>query len=141
MLSPAAQQRAAFARVEPDKIEVQAAPNLLMTKFSMDLARIKHLKSRQKRTQTKQSLLPEYQAWLDEQLAKVEPLLSHEATMLAWLLIWHLDTGLYGRTLELLSFALCHGIQAPREFERNLIELVTEEISLILSSANNAPQK
>lgn len=134
MLSPAAKQRAAFARTETPKVEVNgtAEVDLLVAKFSMDLARIKHLKSQQKRTQVKQGLLPSYADWLDTKLMQLEPLPTHEALMFAWLLIWHLDAGHYSRVLELLSFALAVNIQAPREFERSLVELVTEEISLDL---------
>lgn len=102
--------------------------SVLVMRFKNDLGCIRQIKSRIRRIERKQSILSDYQAWLDDFLNR-QCWENSEANMFVWLLLWHIDVGDWQRSLVLARLALSAGFVSPKDFARTLAETVCEEIA------------
>ncbi|WP_298613005.1 phage terminase small subunit [uncultured Thiothrix sp.] len=152
MFSPAATHRLKVQEQRPAPLVQAVAENfalpsalphhesVLMGQFKADFQQLKHIKSRVRRNQEKQSLLGRYQGWLDSVLQeKTASLVGTQASVFVWLLVWHLDVGEWLRGFELARVALKQGLAAPTDFSRSLAETVCEELVTGILKAELAP--
>lgn len=153
MLSPAAQQRkiadkvqsvqaatsvtppaatAPATTVAPDdripSVSVPVEHNVWALRFKMDFDRMNHIKSRTRRNLAKRETLVSLQDWLNTVMQSGDDEPDTE-WQFVWLLVWHLDVCDWQRGLTLARYALNAGFSAPRDFNRNLAELVCEDIA------------
>ena len=97
-----------------------------------DQARLKQIQSAQGKAQLKAVLLPNYDAYL-------EGVLDADAggpdEVVSRLMLWHIDAGLYPRSLDIAAYVLRHGLDMPDAFKRTAACVVAEEIGLAALNA------
>lgn len=129
MLSPASIGSAkpkSRARSSSTRVESSASAAIAAV-FDADLNRMSHIRSRQRRNQTKRELMSRYQDWIDT-LIMSDSSTVKERRMFVWLLLWKVDGGDWLGALDMMPFALSQNMTAPEDFSRTLVELVVEQI-------------
>lgn len=101
---------------------------VIREQFKADYHQMKRIKSRVRRSAVKGKVLVKYQGWLVDFMRRSSWTVK-ESSMFVWLMLWHIDAGDWGWSLELAGFAIEQGLSTPKDFERNLPEVVCEEIA------------
>jgi hypothetical protein len=132
--SLAAQHRARAAAavnaaVSPTRQTVirPARQGLLWAALEADIARLKAVRSQQRKAAIKREILPKYADHLSGIINGTD--FTHNETLVV-LCVWAFDAGEWGTALKLAAFALQHGMKSPEGFKRSLPETLLEEAAL-----------
>jgi len=129
-------------RVEAEEAAKRAAGSSLMAgtpvyeqtlmQLATDRARLKQIQSSQAKGQLKAALLPTYDAYIEGVLAADA---GGQDDVVATLMLWNIDAGLYDRALDVAAYVLTHGLAMPDQFERTAGCVVAEEIGVAALNA------
>lgn len=137
MLSPASQHRLKINEEgQHQKVtansgdDVQRHDAVLRGVFQVDFSRAKTIKSHLRRKDFKRHALKRYQVWLDSFVKYLHKtgFDSELEEMFVWLMLWHIDVGDWRRGLQLAHVALTANMSVMKGFERNIAEVICEEI-------------
>lgn len=103
-----------------------------------DHKRLQSIKSQTRRREVKREILTQYRDYLDGVLVAGITNSSGQDSVLVWCTLWAVDVGDIPQALDLLEYALKHGMTAPDGFSRSLADISTEEISKTVLAATPA---
>lgn len=106
---------------------VSATHRLMLASLQADYARLKNVRSKQRKAEIKRELLPRYADHLSAKLNQAGS--GHDETLVV-LCVWAFDAGEWRTALMLAAFALQHGMNAPEGFKRSLPETLLEEAAI-----------
>lgn len=99
-------------------------------RFTMDLRRLKGIKSVKAKVEAKREMLPEYAAWIEGWFSALEQTgIAREDEIVTTMMVWKIDTGDYAGALELAEPLISHGVPLPARYARDTATLVVEEIA------------
>lgn len=102
----------------------------MVLRFTHDVRRLKEIKGIDFKLAAKREMLPAYQAWIDGQVDAGAAVLSGVAAeILPTCMLWRIDIGDYAGAYALAEFALAHGLEMPKRFERDTASVVAEEFA------------
>jgi hypothetical protein len=106
---------------------VPARARLLWASLEADKARLKSIRSHQRKADAKRELLPRY---ADHLTAIINSGDSNHCESLVVLCVWAFDAGNWHVAMMLAAYALKHGMKAPVGFQRSLPETLLEEATI-----------
>ena len=99
-------------------------------RFSLDLRRLKEIKSVKAKIEAKRDMLPEYAAWIEGWFSALEQTgIAAPDEIVSTMMVWKIDTGDYVGALELAEPLISHGVPLPARYARDTATLVVEEIA------------
>lgn len=101
----------------------EAAVRLLLIDHQRSL---KLIESREAKIALKREILPQYEAWVDGLL---QGNAGDPGEVLATVLIWRLDAGLFIEAVPLIDYLLRHRLPLPAHIKRTPATFITEEIA------------
>lgn len=102
----------------------------MVLRFTHDVRRLKEIKGIDFKLAAKREMLPAYQAWIDAQVDAGAAVVSGVAAeILPTCMLWRIDIGDYSGAYALAEFALKHGLEMPKRFERDTVSVVAEEFA------------
>lgn len=102
------------------------AYDMLNMKMVEDKRALKTMQSIKAKIELKRALLPHYDDWID---ATLEHGKGKADTLLATLMLWHIDTGNFERGLDIAAYMLEHKLSMPDTHQRTTATVVAEEVS------------
>ena len=132
MTSPARRhfERARAAKEAANRSSGQAMEGdqhqLMMATLVEDRRRLKSIQSVERKVETKRSLLPQYDAYVQGAL---EADSGAQDEVLMYVMIWRFDIGDLAGGLEIAEYALRHGLTPPDQYQRNAASIVAEEVA------------
>lgn len=109
-----------------ETLEGHNAYDLMLAKLSTDKTILRGLKSLKLRGVKKQSMCPEYDAYVDGIIAADEKV---QDDVLVTMLAWNVDAGNFSRAIEIGAHAIKHGLAMPSNYERTPASVLVEEIA------------
>lgn len=85
---------------------------------------LKAIKSTQKKIETKASMLPDYDAYVQGVLEAGQ---GAQDDVLMTVMVWHFDVGNLQIGLNIAEYALSHGLATPDRFKRDTASIVAEQ--------------
>lgn len=99
-------------------------------RHTLDLRRLKEIKSVRAKIEAKREMLPEYAAWVEGWLKALEENgVAAPDEIVSTVMVWKIDTGDYAGALELADPLIDQGIALPARYARDTATLVVEEIA------------
>src|SRR5690606_21172228 len=131
MASPAQLHRmrvlAARARASTDApATIGGIYGQMMAKLTQDARRLHDIQSVERKIAVKRELLPDYQAYIDGVLTGDT---GEQDEVMATLMLWHIDAGLYERGLDIAAYVLRHDLALPERLKRNTATLLLDEVA------------
>jgi len=131
MASPAQLHRmrvlAARARASTDApATIGGVYGQMMAKLTQDARRLHDIQSVERKIAVKRELLPDYQAYIDGVLTGDT---GEQDEVMATLMLWHIDAGLYERGLDIAAYVLRHDLALPERLKRNTATLLLDEVA------------
>lgn len=102
-----------------------AAYDLMLAKLHTDMARLRDVQSLERKVSVKQTLLPEYEAWVTGVLESGR---GAQDDVLMTLLVWYIDVGEFARALDIAQYALAHNLTLPDQYNRTVSTVLADEI-------------
>lgn len=102
-----------------------SAYEMQLTQLHQFRLRLKDVQSLERRAEMKRTMLPEFDDYID---AVLQAAPGVQDDVLATVLLWSLDAGMYDRGLALAKYALEHGLKMPDRFERPVQTIVIDEV-------------
>ena len=102
------------------------AYELMQAQLHEHMRTLKGIQSVERKIEAKRTMLADFDAYLTGVLQADA---GGQDTVLATVLVWHLDAGNWARALELAEYALRHGVQLPDQYQRTLPTLLLDEVS------------
>lgn len=109
-----------------ETLEGHNAYDLMLAKLSTDKTMLKGLKSLKLRGVKKQSMCPEYDAYVDGIIAADETV---QDDVLVTMLAWNVDAGNFSRALAIGAHAIKHGLSMPSNYNRTPAAVLAEQIA------------
>ena len=102
----------------------------IQMRFTLDLRRLKEIKSVQAKIEAKREMLPDYAAWVEGWFSALEQTgEARKDEIVSTMMVWKIDTGDYAGALELAEPLISHGVPLPARYARDTATLVVEEIA------------
>lgn len=98
----------------------------MMAKLTLDARRLHDIQSVERKISVKRELLPEYQAYITGVL---EGDSGQPDEVVATLMLWHIDAGLFERGLEIAAYVMRHDLPLPERLKRNAATLLLDEVA------------
>jgi hypothetical protein len=111
------------------------AAQQIMMRLAHDLRQLKDTKAIDRKIAAKRLMLPEYDPWVEGQLAAGRATEARELPVtgandvLPTMMVWAIDTGNWPRALELAEHVLRFDVALPSRYERDAATLIVEEIA------------
>ena len=106
----------------------------MLAALQADYARLKNVRSKQRKAEIKRELLPRYADHLSVILNQSGG--GHNESLVV-LCVWAFDAGEWHTAVMLAEFAIQHGMSAPEGFKRSLPETLLEEAALQATRQGN----
>ncbi|WP_324698759.1 MULTISPECIES: phage terminase small subunit [Novosphingobium] len=111
----------------------------IVLRLTHDLRRLKEIKSIDRKIEAKRAMLPEYASWIEGILSADAGVgTGLAADVVPTCMVWMIDTGQYGRALDLGEFLLRHRVEMPGRYERDVATIIVEEIADAAAKIQNA---
>lgn len=120
------QQAASVDSTAPSGGSRDSTHQLLQARLLEDRRRLKEIQSVERKVELKQTMLAEYEAWIEGVLAADT---GAPDDVFMTMLVWFVDVGLHERALVLAEHALRHGMALPDQYKRDVATFVAEEIA------------
>lgn len=140
-LSPAQAHQLAQAMVtnaaapEVDGRPVDPVAAQILLRLRHDLRRLKAIQSIERKVDAKREMISEYRAWCDQMLSLGRATNGNQLgssgadDVLPTIMIWSIDTGDWGRAIELAEHVLRFDIPLPSRYQRQAASLIAEEFA------------
>lgn len=140
----------------PDRLHEEEGPytpaatiaaQQIMMRLTHDLRQLKETKAIDRKIAAKCLMLPEYDPWVEGQLAAGRASEARElpATgaddVLPTMMVWSIDTGNWPRALELAEHVLRFDVALPSRYERDAATLIVEEVAEAAIKTQNRNQR
>lgn len=110
----------------------------IVLRFTLDLRRLKAIRSIDRKIEAKREMLPEYAAWIEGVLAADSGAgTGVAAEVLPTCMVWLIDIGEFGQALDLVPFLFRHQVAMPARYKRDTATIVVEEIATAAARAQN----
>lgn len=128
----------------PDRLHEEEGPytpaaaiaaQQIMMRLTHDLRQLKETKAIDRKIAAKRLMLPEYDPWVEGQLAAGRASEARELPLngaddvLPTMMVWAIDTANWPRALELAEHVLRFGVALPARYERDAPTLIVEEVA------------
>ncbi|MBS0501102.1 MAG: terminase [Proteobacteria bacterium] len=116
----------ASGQQDPHGEPTGTAYELMQAQLHEHMRTLKGIQSVERKIDAKRTMLADFDAYLDGVLQADA---GGQDVVLATVLVWHLDAGLWARGLQLADYALRHAIRLPDQYSRDLPTLLLDEVS------------